>query len=158
MEVSSSQQLNVFVVYIITGAFCGLLFDVLRSIRKIHITGTFLTAVEDIIFFLLSLCAILSVGYKFDDGKIRYYQVLGILFGALVYYLTLSRIFIKIISFIGVIIYKYLIKNILRIINLIKKICFFLYKKIAVRVLWVKKQVKSKKVMIKRLKKRLKML
>lgn len=96
MEISSTRQLYVFAISLIAGMLCGMFFDIQRSLRKKLHAGDWRTTLEDVIFTLFCVGVILSVGYIFDEGAIRYYLILGSISGALFYAAFLSPIFIKI--------------------------------------------------------------
>ena len=96
MTVSTSQQLNVFLVCIVFGISSGVLFDFGRSLRKVYGGKNIATIVEDVIFSTFYIAALIVLCYHFDEGRIRYYHLLGAFFGMLFYALLLSRIFLKI--------------------------------------------------------------
>ena len=85
MEVSSTHQLFVFVLCVISGAGCGAFFDVQRSIRKLHFAGTFRIIAEDLLFVIICTAVAILLGYFFNRGQMRYYQIMGLISGALFY-------------------------------------------------------------------------
>ena len=91
MEISSSHQMYVFFLCFLCGLGCGAFFDFQRSIRKLVRAGKFRTAVEDIAFDVLCVSAAVFLGFYFNNGQMRYYQVLGAGSGALFYAAFLSR-------------------------------------------------------------------
>ena len=158
MEVSSSHQLNVFVICVLAGIVSSMFFDCLRCLRKVHFPNKMLLLFEDFIFFLFISFVIIYAGFRFNDGLIRYYQLLGMVFGMLLYSLLMSRIVIKIIEFTGKIVYKYIIKNIQRIISFFVRILLKVKRWIMAKIKLIRKKTKISKTIVKRLKKRLKML
>ena len=96
MEISSKSQLYVFAISLAAGMLCGIFFDIQRSLRRKLHAGEWRTLLEDIIFTFFCIGIILSVGYIFDEGAIRYYLVLGSISGALFYAAFLSQLFMKI--------------------------------------------------------------
>lgn len=162
MEVSSSHQLDVFFMCVLAGIVCGIFFDLQRSVRKISCRGRTVTTLQDLLFALFYVGVALYVGLNFNHGEVRYYQVLGAVFGVLVYLLLFSTFVMKIIELIGKAFYISVIKPCVflfgRIFNLFKRI-FSLLKKIQNRIKVVFKiRFNIQKNNIKRLKKRLKML
>ncbi len=162
MTVSSSAQLNVFFICIVFGLLSGVVFDLGRSIRKVYGGKSVLTIAEDVLFSLLYITALIILCYLFDEGRIRYYHLLGAVFGVLLYALLLSRIVLKVFCTV----HMFFIKNILSpLIKLIKLIfipfklfttkIIALFKKLKRRFKRISKNIKNKR---KRMKKIMKML
>ncbi len=53
-------------------------------------------AIQDICLFLFSAIGIVVLNYYYNDGQFRYYTVLVVLFGFLIYYFTLGKLLILI--------------------------------------------------------------
>lgn len=162
MEVSSSHQLDVFFLCVLTGVACGIFFDLQRSIRKIGRTGRIITTLQDLLFALFYVGVALYVGFNFNHGEVRYYQVLGVMFGVLLYLLLFSAFVMKIMQLVGKVFYISVIKPLMflkvRLCAFIKKIFTVLVKAVK-RIKVVAKIVCNiQKNNLKRLKKRLKML
>lgn len=124
-------QGNLFYIFILTGILIGLLFDIFRILRKSFKTSDFITYVEDIIFWILAGFLLFYTIYKFNNGEIRSYVLLGISLGITIYLLMFSKIFIKvnvkIITFIKEIfmqILKFVLFPFKFICNLLRKIFF----------------------------------
>ena len=121
-------ELYSFLVYLISGMIIGILFDIFRILRKSFQTPDIITYIEDILFWILTGIFLIIVLFKFSDGQLRIYQIIGLLIGAIIYMLSISKFFIKInvtiIRFIKNIVYK-IIKILLYpikiICNIIKK-------------------------------------
>lgn len=92
----ASIQTGLFLIFVLDGIIIGVLFDFFRILRKSFVTGNIITAIEDIIFWLLSGILILYSIFTYNNGIIRGYMFLGVLCGALLYMLTISKLFIKI--------------------------------------------------------------
>ena len=122
-------QAYIFFVYILNGFLIALLFDIFRIFRKSFKTKDLITYLEDIIFWILTCSILLYSIFKFNNGELRGYIFIGIIFGILIYTLTFSKIFIKtnlyIIGLIKKIILNILIKPIINIIKVLKR---FIYK------------------------------
>lgn len=110
MKVSEYSQLFSLLIFILTGIVIGILFDVFRIIRKSFKTPDFVTYIEDILFWILSGSILLFSIFAFNYGEIRIYIFIGLIFGLVIYLLTLSKYFIKI--------------NVI-ILNFIKKILYY---------------------------------
>ncbi len=124
------RQLFCLGIFILVGIAIGFLFDCFRILRKSFKTADWITYIQDIIFWILTGIIILFSIFKFNNGEIRSYIILGIFFGFLIYILTISRVIVKysvrVIQLVKKIISYpiHIIVNILRkfILNPIKKI------------------------------------
>lgn len=112
-----------FLIFILNGILIGLLFDIFRILRKSFKTPDTLTILQDIFFGITSGAILLYSIFKFNNGELRIYILLGVLIGISVYILAFSKIFIK-VSVKIIIIIKLIFKIV--IINPIK----FFYKTI----------------------------
>lgn len=162
MEVSSSHQVNVFFIYVLSGIICGIFFDIQRILRKRFAAGSTRTLVEDFIFAVFTVFMTIAPGFIYNNGEMRYYQIVGILCGGILYAVTLSRAVMKLLSFLFFLAEKIIIKPAV-------KICLILTVPIKAVIRKVKKlknftkQVQKKllrhsKKRRKALKKRIKML
>lgn len=98
MEVSSSHQAYVFLLYVLSGILCGAFFDVQRFLRKLYSAGNTRTMLEDILFGLVCIGIMIGCGVFFNNGEMRYYQIMGCISGALLYVSLLSRLFMKLLN------------------------------------------------------------
>ena len=72
------------------------MFDFFRVLRKIFKTSNFFTYIQDIIFWVFTGVSILYSMYKFNSGEIRLYVFVGLLIGAIIYFITISKYIINI--------------------------------------------------------------
>ena len=86
---------GLFFQSVLLGAVMVFLYDLLRIIRRVFLHGIIWISVEDFfywlavsVYFFLRLCQV-------NDGIIRAFIVLGMVFGAWVYYLLCSRHFMR---------------------------------------------------------------
>jgi len=145
-------QLYSFIIFLLNGLLIGLLFDTFRILRKSFKTPNFITYIEDVLFWILSGLIILYSIFKFENGVLRMYIFLGIIFGYLIYLLIFSKIYIKInlclilsikllIKYLFIIPIRYII-NIL--IKIIIKPTIYIFKKIYSRLKnFVEKNIKN---------------
>lgn len=92
------QELALLRESLLMGAAMLALYDVLRVIRRIFPHGIVWISLEDAAFWILSAgWFFLRVG-RANDGIIRFYILLGIALGALLYYRVLSRPLMKYVS------------------------------------------------------------
>lgn len=100
-------QAYLFLVFALNGIFIGILFDFFRILRKSFKTVNFITNIEDILFWILTGLSIIYCMYNFSGGALRFFMLLGLILGILLYMLTLS---------------DFLVKIVVKIISIIKKI------------------------------------
>ena len=162
MQVSSSEQIYIFFVFVFLGMICGAFFDLQRFFRKIVFAGTTRTILEDALFSALCIALIIGMSYHFNNGEMRYYQLMGIISGLLFYVVALSRIFMKIctvmFSFIHTILLRPIAKILLFLMRVVKNFTYKIRKNIVKarrRIAGIKRNVKKRG---KLLKKRVKML
>lgn len=139
MDNTIAMQLYSLLIFTISGIVIGILFDIFRVLRKSFKTSDFLTYIEDILFWILTGIFLLFVIFKFNNGQIRSYVVIGLILGIVIYILTISKYFIminvKIITFIK--------KIIIYPINLFIKIFKKLLKPFSFIVINVRKIIKD---------------
>lgn len=83
---------------LLMGAAMLALYDLLRVIRRVFPHGIVWISLEDAVFWILSAgWFFLRVG-KANDGIIRFYIILGVALGALLYYRILSRPLMKYVT------------------------------------------------------------
>lgn len=136
MDNLAISQAHVFLIFIINGMIIAFIFDIFRIFRKSFQTPDLVTYIEDIIFWFIT-CVLLAYSiYTYNNGEVRLFMFIGLIIGAILYILTISKYVIKfsvkIINFLKKIIYKiihyitYPIKIILKVIRklLLKPICF----------------------------------
>lgn len=90
MEISVSAQAALLAGALLLGAAVGLLYDFFRILR-VRIPLKLLGALLDLVFWLAVTAALFVYAVAAGDGAVRIYLVLGVLGGATVYFLLLSR-------------------------------------------------------------------
>ena len=162
MEVSSKQQLFVFMVYIASGMGCGVFFDVQRSIRKVFSAGKIRTLLEDILFAFVCIAGTIIASFIFNRGEMRYYQIMGLISGVLFYAAFLSPYAMKTLIALNRALRKFIINPIIVIVKIVlspfKKINLFLKKKYRKIKMCFLKAVRRIKTVKNKVKKRMKML
>ena len=120
----AGNQTYLFIVFTIVGIMIGILFDIFRILRKSFKTNDIVTYIEDFLFWILTGIIILFSMYKFSNGELRFFMIVGIIIGTLMYMITFSKYIIKISVFIINIIKRIIIYpfNIMK--KILKKIIF----------------------------------
>ena len=73
------EQAYLFYIFIMTGILIGVLFDIFRIMRKSFKTPDYITYIQDVIFCIIAGILLFYTIYKFNDGELRSYVLLGIL-------------------------------------------------------------------------------
>lgn len=110
-------QGEIFVIFVIIGLCIGVLFDLFRAIRKIFRVSDFGTYVQDIIFIGLAGIFIINTLILVNNGQIRFYVIIAVLIGMLLYFFTIGRFFFLILQ-----IFLKILKKIIGAPYLLKKI------------------------------------
>jgi len=118
----AGNQTYLFIVFTIVGIIIGVLFDIFRILRKSFKTKDIVTYMEDILFWVLTGIIILFSMYKFSNGELRFFMIIGIIMGTLMYMITFSRYVIKISVFIIKIIKTIIVYPVKVVEKILKKI------------------------------------
>lgn len=129
-------QAYLFLIFTVNGMLIGLFFDFFRILRKTFKTNNIITYIEDILFWILSGISIIFCMYRFSDGNLRLFMFLGLLFGFIIYLLTLSKFIIETVVFFLTMIKKVLYR-ILKILKIPFKWMYFLIDKILFRPIYI---------------------
>ncbi len=92
MIIPVSTQAYVFLCTIIGGIAIALVYDIFRIIRKAIKTGSLITSVEDLLYWLIVALIMFVTIYYSNDGELRAYLFIGTLLGVVLYALLFSRI------------------------------------------------------------------
>lgn len=113
----------------VVGIVISIIFDITRTLRKTFKHRNFFVQIEDAIFWIVTCLGVLYFILNHAGGEIRFFYLLGIFLGALLYFITISSFVIKFFSFILRIIInfiKFIFKIIYALVNpilvLIRKI------------------------------------
>ena len=142
-------QALIFIVFTFTGILLGILFDFFRVFRRTFNTIDFITYLEDILYWILAGIIVLYNIWFFNNGEIRFFMIIGIIMGAIIYSLLFSPILIKIetmiltkLKNIIMFFYKIIIIPIEKIIN------FFAFYTSKINIIAKKQNNKSSKLSI----------
>ena len=91
-----TNQAYTFIIFIFIGMIIGILFDFFRILRKTIKTKDAVTYIEDILFCILTGIILIYSIFTFNSGEIRIYLFIGLLFGIIIYMLSISKYFVKI--------------------------------------------------------------
>lgn len=95
---SVTNELIAFIYFSISGMICGFIFDLFRAKRKIFTTSNWLVYIEDLSFWLIVGAIALYTSYISSNGQVRVYMLIAMLMGMIIYFLTFSKLFYKVIT------------------------------------------------------------
>lgn len=140
---SMSEQAILFLTTIVLGSIIGFCYDFIRIFRFKIYHPNFLINIEDFIYWILATGFVFFIMLNRNYGEIRFFTILGVFLGMILYFCTISLLFLKVaeavIEFIRkiiVILYKIISAPFILIFKIliipykvIKKIIVKLYKK-----------------------------
>lgn len=92
------EQLYTMAIYFIGGMVIGIIFDFFRILRKLIKFPDFIVYIQDIIFWILTGIILIFLLFVFTNGVFRFYIIINLFFGIIVYFLTFSKFIFKIIT------------------------------------------------------------
>ena len=95
MEVSSVNQAYVFLSMILCGGICTAVFDVFRAVRRYKKSDGGVIVLQDLVFWIVELCLVYLTAFKLNYAKVRVYEILALVIGSVIYFVTLSDFVIK---------------------------------------------------------------
>ncbi len=127
MYTNNLEQLFSFFIFIIVGIIISLIFDIFRILRKVIKTSDFITYIEDIFFWIITMFIILTSIFMFNNGELRLYIFIGMIVGVTLYLIFISKYFIKIGTYCFIILKKIIIILFMPLkflLNVFKKLLF----------------------------------
>lgn len=86
-----STQATVFLWTIIGGMVIALIYDIFRIFRKAVKTGSLITFMQDILYWIIVAAIMFLTIYYSNDGELRAYLFIGAFLGVVLYALLFSR-------------------------------------------------------------------
>jgi spore cortex biosynthesis protein YabQ len=91
MVLSIDTQIYYFISTIIAGIFIGIMFDVYRILRGFKGPNKVITAISDLLFWILAALIVFIFFLYTNNGDLRYYTFIGLSFGIFIYFKLISR-------------------------------------------------------------------
>jgi len=148
-EIDLNDQLLTFLYSLILGVMLGIFYDIIKSQRLVHRPSNLIIFVADIFFWIVSALVVFLFFLSRTNGEIRGYVLFSLGGGFLLWRITLSRFFLKIICFVlGYIkrVINFLADNFYKILA---KIYHWLLKIVKNILKWAKKGIKRLKKLLK---------
>lgn len=95
MAFTMTEQTAVFFHSLLLGAALGCFYDLFRITRIAFLIPAPMVLVEDLLFFLFSSIALFGFMLENSFGQIRYFILLGVALGWVIYYNTVGSLVIK---------------------------------------------------------------
>lgn len=92
-------QGQIFILFLIIGICIGVFFDIFRAFRKTFKISDFLTNLQDVSFMAIVGIIIVNSLILFNNGQLRFFIILAILFGITFYFLSISKLCLIIFQF-----------------------------------------------------------
>jgi spore cortex biosynthesis protein YabQ len=86
------QNLQAVISFAVLGFFLGALYEPLRVIRLFFKHGAVAVGVQDFLFLAASGIIVFAYSLEFGEGYFRYFYLLGLAFGGVVYFLTVGKL------------------------------------------------------------------
>jgi spore cortex biosynthesis protein YabQ len=101
-------QLYYFLSTIIAGFAVGIMFDIYRIIRGFNSPSKVMTAISDMLFWILAALITFIFFMYTNNGDLGYYTFVGLIAGLFIYFKAVSRRFLKLLRWIVYYILKFL--------------------------------------------------
>ncbi len=126
MSVRILEELQTVGVAFFSGALITIVYDILRIVRRAVSHNNFWIGVEDFFFWMWTAIWTFSVLYRENDGSLRFYTMLAMGAGMVLYHMTISE---PIVVFLGKILKK-LLRIVMYPLKLLKIYIIFFGKKL----------------------------
>jgi len=91
MRMSVSLEARIFLLSVLCGGVLVLCYDLFRVVRTKAKTKGAMLHVQDGLFWVLALFILFYFVLFVNNGRVRFYELAGMILGAVIYALTLSR-------------------------------------------------------------------
>ncbi|MCI8652336.1 MAG: hypothetical protein HFF11_01395 [Angelakisella sp.] len=95
MAIAITEQTSVFLYSLFLGVVLGVFYDVFRITRIAFLVPALLVLLEDLLFFLFSSIVLFGFMLERSYGQIRWFILLGVVLGWVLYYFTLGSLVMK---------------------------------------------------------------
>lgn len=124
MELSFAEQSTAFLCAVVPGVILGVLYGVVRLLRVLFDFSNAVTFISDVLFMLAASVLTFLYSLAFLSGYVRLYFLPAILFGFLLYRLTLGKLLCRMYTPVIRVLKKYggaILKNFREIVKKVLK-------------------------------------
>ena len=140
------EEINMFLEAAWSGMLIAVAYDVLRILRRIVKHWDWVVTVEDYLFWVIIGILVFAMIFQWNDGIVRGYVIVTLVFGAYLYHAAFSELLVKCASKILNFILTILLKKPLKCFKIIvTRIWKLLMTPFRLLVVWVKKLFKGVK-------------
>lgn len=107
MIMSMGWQVKLFLLTVLIGIIFGIVYDVIKTMRKIFAHSNIIIQIEDFIYWIVISSAMFLIMLNKNSGQVRGFCIGGTLLGMLLYSILLS---------------KFVVKSLVSILNFVAKI------------------------------------
>lgn len=94
------EETLVFLRACVLGAALAVVYDLFRVLRMIIRWHPILVGIQDVIYFVFAAVITFSFLMAFHDGQLRVFILVGELMGGVLYFFTVSILFLKLTAFV----------------------------------------------------------
>lgn len=94
-DIAIAVQTRLFMMSFGFGFLLGMAYDLCRILRLTVTRGKVAVFVVDILYFLAAGLSVFLFVLAYNQGEFRFYLILGIIFGFLIYYFTFGAFILK---------------------------------------------------------------
>lgn len=113
MGISIANQASIFLITVCVGFFIGFVYDLFRIFRRTVKHLSIFIQIEDFLYWIFVSLVMYYILLHKNYGEVRAFSIIGAFIGMIIYFFTLSQIFVPIT---------------VKIIKIIKKIIYFIIK------------------------------
>lgn len=146
MDYLPYSQEYMLVVSIMGGMLLGFIWDIYRLLRHYIKLGGFGTAIGDVVYWIISIYISIQLIFYVSYGNVRFFILIGFVFGALLYFYGISRYTLKVFIFVV----DTFIKIIKKILNILIAPAKLMYKYILILLSPIKKRCEIIKIKAKK--------
>lgn len=95
MAIAIAEQTSIFLSSLLLGVLLGCVYDLFRITRIAFLVPALFVLVEDLLFFLLSSIVLFGFILERNCGQLRWFILLGVALGWVLYYFTLGSLVMK---------------------------------------------------------------
>ncbi|KRQ86679.1 Spore protein YabQ [Caloramator mitchellensis] len=128
MLLNINTQLLYFFSNVIAGFMVGVMFDIYRVIRGFKNPNRILTAISDILFWILASLITFIFMLVTNNVNIRYYTFIALFIGLYFYFSLISRMFLDIL--------RYFVYYFIKLIRLLIRLILFPFKLIRILIIY----------------------
>lgn len=98
MSPQITAELTFWFIYLIAGFVLSFSYDFLRIFRNVTVHSSIAVALEDLLYWIGVTIALFGLLYRLSDGVIRWFAVMGLFLGMLLYKKIFSGPFVRFMS------------------------------------------------------------